>query len=159
VLLDFADSGMDGDPAAGTLCAADPAEVTEAVRLVAAEADPDVIVSLDAADGHRDHARVRDAAVAVAGERNLPAYLQALPRSLMDRWVAHMVEARPEMAHLRYADLGTPDEEIAIVLDTAEHRELRERAIAIHATQTSPYEGLPAELRRDFLTRDYLLRG
>ena len=159
VLLDFLDSGMDGDPAPGALCAADPAEVVTALRSVAAEVDPDVLVSLDAADGHRDHACVRDATLAVATERGVPAYLQALPRSLMDRWVAHMVEARPEMAHLRYADLGTPDEQIAVVLDTAQHLELRERAIAVHATQTSPFEGLPDRLRRDFLTRDHLLRG
>lgn len=159
VLLDFLDSGMDGDSAPGTLCAADPDEVRSAVRSIAAEVHPDVVVSLDAADGHRDHARVRDAAVAVADEHGVPAYLQALPRSLMDRWVAHMVEARPEMAHLRYADLGTPDEQIAVVLETAQHLEVRERAIAIHATQTSPFEGLPDALRRDFLTRDHLLRG
>ena len=158
VLLDFVDSGMDGDLPAGSLAAADPAAVLAAVRAVATEVDPDVVVSLDAADGHRDHAAVRDAAVAVAAERGVPAYLQALPRSLMDRWVAHMVQARPDMAHLRYADLGTPDEEISVVLDTSAHLEARERAIAIHATQTSPYDGLPDELRRDFLTRDYLLR-
>jgi LmbE family N-acetylglucosaminyl deacetylase len=159
VLLDFADSGMDGDPAPDTLCAADESAVVAAVRAVAETVDPDVMVSLDAADGHRDHARVRDAAVAVASERDVPAYLQALPRSLMDRWVAHMVEARPDMAHLRYADLGTPDEQIDVVLDTAEHLATRERAIALHATQTSPYDGLPEELRRDFLTREHLLRA
>ena len=158
VLLDFADSGMDGEPATGTLCAAPAADVEAAVRAVAAEVDPDVVVSLDAADGHRDHARMRDASVEVARERGVPAYLQALPRSLMDRWVAHMAETRPEMAHLRYADLGTPDEEIAVVLDTADHLDARERAIAVHATQTSPYEGLPDDLRRAFLTREHLVR-
>lgn len=159
VLLDFADSGMDDEPAPGTLCAASPDDVVAAVRAVAAEVDPDVVVSLDAADGHRDHARMRDASVAVARERGVPAYLQALPRSLMDRWVAHMVQARPDMAHLQYADLGTPDGDIAVVLDTTAHLAARERAIAVHATQTSPYEGLPDDLRRAFLTRDHLLRA
>lgn len=159
VLLDFTDSGMSEEPPAGSLCAADPAAVTAAVRAVAAEVDPDAVVSLDAADGHRDHARARDAAVAVARERGVPAYLQALPRSLMDRWVAHMVEARPDMEHLRYAGLGTPDDEIAVVLDTEAHLEARERAIAVHASQTSPYDGLPDDLRRAFLTRDHLVRG
>jgi LmbE family N-acetylglucosaminyl deacetylase len=158
-LLDFADSGMDGESPAGSLCAADPAVVTAAVRTVTADVDPDVVVSLDAADGHRDHARVRDAAVSVAGERGVPAYLQALPRSLMDRWVAHMLQARPDLAHLRYAELGTPDEDVALVLDTSAHLQARERAIAVHASQTSPYEGLPDDLRRDFLTRDHLLRA
>jgi LmbE family N-acetylglucosaminyl deacetylase len=159
VLLGLTDSGMDGEPPAGSLCAADPAAVAAAVRAVADDVDPDVVVSLDAADGHRDHARVRDAAVAVAAERGVPAYLQALPRSLMTRWAAHMAEARPEMAHLRYAELGTPDEQVALVLDTSAHLQARERAIAVHATQISPYDGLPDDLRRAFLTREHLVRA
>lgn len=159
VLLDFTDSGMDGTPPSGSLCAADPALVAEAVRAVAAEVDPDVVVSLDGGDGHRDHAQVRDASVLVAAERGVPAYLQALPRSLMTRWAQHMAQVRPEMAHLAYAELGTPDEQVAVVLDTAEHLATRERAIALHRTQTSPFEGLPDELRRGFLTREHLLRA
>lgn len=159
-LLDFVDSAMEGDPAPGTLCAADLADVTAAVRAVATEVDPDVIVSLDAADGHRDHAAVRDASTAVATERGVPVYLQALPRSLMSRWAAHMTEVRPELSvYLENADLGTPDEQIALLIDTADHVEARERAIALHASQTSPFEGLPADLRRDFLTREHLVRA
>jgi LmbE family N-acetylglucosaminyl deacetylase len=159
VLLDFVDSGMEGEAGPDTLHGADPAAVTAAVRAVAAEIEPDVVLSLDAADGHRDHARVRDAAVAVADEIGVPAYLQALPRSLMSRWADHMAQARPEMAHLRYADLGTPDEQVAVVIDTTAHLAARERAIAVHRTQTSPFEGLPADLRRDFLTREHLVRA
>lgn len=158
-LLGFTDSGMSDEPPAGSLCAADAAAVAAALRALAEDVDPDVVVSLDAADGHRDHARVRDAAVTVAAERGVPAYLQALPRSLMDRWVAHMVTARPEMEHLRYAELGTPDADISVVVDTADHLEVRERAIAVHATQTSPYDGLPDDLRRAFLTREHLVRA
>lgn len=160
VLLDFVDSGMDGVPALGTLCAADPADVTAAVRLLAADVDPDVVVTLDGADGHRDHACMRDASMAVAAERGVPAYLYALPRSLMTRWAAHMAEARPELGvYLRNADLGTPDEQVTVVLETDAHLEARERAIAIHASQTSPFEGLPPDLRRDFLTREHLIRA
>ncbi|MFC7493055.1 MULTISPECIES: PIG-L deacetylase family protein [unclassified Nocardioides] len=159
VLLDFVDSGMDGDADPATLHGADPAAVAAAVRAVADETDPDVVVSLDGGDGHRDHARVRDAAVAVAAERSVPAYLQALPRSLMSRWAEHMAQARPEMAHLRYAELGTPDERIAVVLDTTAHLDRRERAIAVHRSQVSPFEGLPDDLRRAFLTREHLVRA
>lgn len=159
-LLDFVDSGMEGEPAPGTLCAADPADVTAAVRALAAEVDPDVILSLDAADGHRDHAAVRDASIIVGREREVPVYLQAFPRSLMSRWAAHMTEVRPELEiYLRNADLGTPDEQITLVLDTTEHLAERERAIALHASQTSPFEGLTADLRRDFLTSAHLVRA
>ncbi len=160
VLLDFTDSGMDGDPPAGSLCGADPAAVTEAVRAIAAEVDPDVVISLDASDGHRDHSRLRDVSVAVAAERGVPAYLQALPRSLMDRWAAHMAQTRPELSvYLENADLGTPDAEVSVVLDTAAHLAAREQAIALHASQTSPFEGLPSDLRRDFLTAEHLIRA
>lgn len=159
VLLDFVDSGMDGEAGPETLYGADPATVTSAVRDVAADVQPDVVVSLDGGDGHRDHARARDAAIEVATELGVPAYLHALPRSLMRRWVEHMANARPEMAHLRYADLGTPDEQVAVVIDTTAHIDARERAIAAHRTQASPFEGLPADLRRAFLTREHLLRA
>ncbi len=34
----------------------------------------------------------------------------------------------------------------------------RDRAIAVHSSQTSPYDGLPDDLRRAFLGRDHLKR-
>lgn len=159
VLLDFLDSGMEGEPPAGSLAAADPAEVLTAVRTIATQHDPDLVLTLDASDGHRDHVVMRATAVSVAAEREVPAYLQALPRSLMDRWVEHMTRVRPEMAHLRLADLGTPDDEITVQLDSSAQLPVREKAIAVHASQTSPYDGLPADLRRDFLARDHLVRA
>ena len=76
----------------------------------------------------------------------------------MDRWVAHMAEVRPGLAHLRGADLGTPDNEVTLTIDTEQHHEARERAMAVHASQTSPYEGLPTGLRRAFLTREHLVQ-
>lgn len=156
-LLGFGDSGMDGGPPAGSLAAADPAAVADAVRRVVEAADPDVLVSLDGSDGHRDHAAVRDATVVVAHEGGLPAYLQCLPRSLMRGWAEHMAQVQPDLAHLRDAELGTPDSEITLVLDTTTQLAVRERAIAAHASQTSPFEGLPEDLRRRFLTREHLI--
>lgn len=35
---------------------------------------------------------------------------------------------------------------------------MRERAIAVHASQTSPFHGLPDDLRRAFLATDYAQR-
>jgi LmbE family N-acetylglucosaminyl deacetylase len=78
----------------------------------------------------------------------------------MRRWVDHMKVARPDMEHLDadVAALGTPDEELTTVIDVAEHLGLRERAMAVHASQTSPFEGLPEDLRRAFLATDHLRR-
>jgi hypothetical protein len=67
-----------------------------------------------------------------------------------------MVSLRPDMKHLRLADLGTPDDDIDLVLDTSAHLAARERAMAEHRSQTSPFDGLPEDLRRAFLTRDHL---
>lgn len=156
-LLGFGDSGMDGDPAPGTLAAAPLGTVVDAVRRRVAEADPDVVVTLDAGDGHRDHAVIRDAAVLVGGERGLPVYLQCLPRSLMQRWAVHMAAVQPDLAYLAQADLGTPDDQVTLVLDTTDVLEARERAIAAHRSQTSPFEALPDDLRHAFLTREHLL--
>ena len=160
-LLGFADSGMSGEAGPGTLVAAAFPDVVAAVTAAVADFRPDVLVTLDASDSHRDHARIRDAALQAACAVRVPrVYLACLPRSLMRRWVAHMKAARPDMEHLDadLAALGTPDEEITTVVDVAEHLPVRERAIALHASQTSPFEGLPDDLRRAFLATDHLRR-
>ena len=160
-LLDFADSGMSGDADAATLAGAPFEQVLAAVRGAVDAARPDVLVTLDASDGHRDHARIRDAALAAAKAVGVPrVYLACLPRSLMRRWAAEMQAQRPDMEHLDadVAALGTPDELITTVIDAAAHLPARERAIAVHASQTSPFEGLPDDLRRAFLADVHLRR-
>jgi LmbE family N-acetylglucosaminyl deacetylase len=153
-LLDFADSGMSGEAGPETVSGAPFDVVVTAVRSAVTEFRPDVLVTLDASDGHRDHTRVRDAAVAAARAAGVPrVYLLCLPRSLMRRWVEHMRVERPDMEHLDAdtAQLGTPDEDLTTIIDVPQHLPRREQAIALHKSQTSPYEGLPAPLYRDFL--------
>lgn len=160
-LLGFADSGMSGPPGPESLAGAPFARVVDAVSERLAAFRPDLLITLDASDGHRDHARIRDAALAAAHATGVPrVYLQCLPRSLMRRWAERMLSDRPDAEHLEVdvAALGTPDEEITTVVDTAEHLGVREAAIAAHASQTSPFEGLPDDLRRAFLTSDHLRR-
>jgi LmbE family N-acetylglucosaminyl deacetylase len=120
-----------------------------------------VVVTLDGGDGHRDHARIRDATLAAAQDLGVGrVYLSCLPRSLMRRWVDAMRVQRPDMEHLDadIAAIGTPDEEITTVVGAAEHLPTLERAMAVHASQTSPYEGLPEDLRRAFLADAHLRR-
>ncbi len=158
-LLAFGDSGMSGDPALGSLAAAEHASVLSAVRSAVSGFAPDVLVTLDAGDGHRDHVVVRDATVRVADELDLPVFLHCLPRSLMQQWVAHMFGNASRAEYLALKDLGTPDEEIDVVLDQDAHVDARELAISAHRSQTSPFEGLPGDLRRAFLARDHLQRA
>ena len=70
VLLDHRDSDMEGDPTPGTLAAADPGRGRRprSARVID-DWRPDVVVTLDGSDGHRDHAVMRDAAIAAAGVR------------------------------------------------------------------------------------------
>ena len=157
-LLGFADSGMSGDADPGTLCGADVADVETEVADALEALRPDLVVTLDASDGHRDHARIRDAVTSVLSGTDIPVYLQCLPRSLMHAWVRHQAGNADAAAYVELPDLGTPDDQLTTVVDTSAHRVARERAIAAHASQTSPYDGLPDDLRWAFLGQTHLAR-
>lgn len=145
-VLGYRDSGVDGEPAPGALAAADPAELRDRIAAVMAEVSPDVVVTLDASDGHRDHAAVRDATVAALDavpHRPAATYLFCLARSLMTAFTG--------------ADtLGTPDEEITHLVDVADLLDLRWRAIRTHASQVPPFDAMDAVLQRGFLAVDRL---
>jgi N-acetyl-1-D-myo-inositol-2-amino-2-deoxy-alpha-D-glucopyranoside deacetylase len=158
-LLDHRDSGMEGDPAPGTLVAADPAALAEEIRAVIEELQPEVIVALDASDGHRDHAAIREATLAAVDASPHPTgavYLQCLARSSFVKWADHMRAIGGGEAYLAMADLGTPDEEITLRIDVAEVLATRWAAIRAHASQASPYDDLPEALQREMLGTDQL---
>ena len=156
-VLDFEDSGMEGDAAPGSLVAASVDDVRAAVSGSVAAFRPDVLVTLDASDGHRDHARMRDVTLEVGEEQGLPVYLHCLPRSTMRLWADHMAAIDPDLAYLRSGELGTPDDQISVVLDAGAFYEQRWEAIRAHRSQASPFDTLPDELARAFLARDHLI--
>jgi N-acetyl-1-D-myo-inositol-2-amino-2-deoxy-alpha-D-glucopyranoside deacetylase len=157
ILLGHADSDLSGEPAPGSLVAVPMPELVHEVRALIDEVRPDVVVTIDASDGHRDHARIRDATVAAVDvmERAPSAtYLWCLARSSMAKWVQYV---HGHEAYLAMADeLGTPDDEITTVLDVSAHLSTRWAAIHAHASQVSPYEDLPDELQYEFLAFDRL---
>jgi len=159
-LLDFTDSGMSGTAAPDSLVGSPFGEVTAAVRSVVEDVRPTVIVTLDGSDGHRDHGRIRDATlVAADAAPDAWIYLHCVPRSVLARWLAQAQQSRPGTAYLEAeTTLGTPDDEVTTVIDSSEHLPVRERAIALHASQTSPFAGLPDDLYRDFLAVERLRR-
>jgi LmbE family N-acetylglucosaminyl deacetylase len=160
-LLEFRDSGMSGDLAPGSLCGVPLEDVRDRVIALLDEVGPHVVVTLDAGDGHRDHVRIRDATLAAVDAARwhvTSVYLQCFPKSLMQRWVDHMATSDPTWEHLDIEVPGTPDELVTDRIDTSEFVDQREAAIAMHASQRSPYDGLPDELRRAFLTTEYLRR-
>ena len=156
-VLGFVDSGMSGEAPTSTLVGADQGAVTDAVRRCVAAFTPDVLVTLDGSDGHRDHARIRDVTIAVGEELGTPVYLHCLARRLMRRWAERLAERDPGSSYLGLGELGTPDQDISIVVDTSEHVAAREAAIRSHRSQISPFEDLPADLRHEFLTLEHLV--
>lgn len=163
VLLDYRDSGMAGEPEPDTLAAAPLQDVVTALRKVVDQVRPDVIVTLDPehGDGHRDHTAIGRATEEAC--RDLPdvrVYAWAIPRPLLARWFSELQHVRPESAHLDLdrQGLGRPEEQITTVLDVAHVLPTRERAMAMHRSQTPPYAGMPSELRDEFLRTDRLVR-
>jgi LmbE family N-acetylglucosaminyl deacetylase len=153
-VLGFTDSGMVGPAPDGSLVGADLATVVDAVATSLRRVRPDVVVTLDASDGHRDHARVREATILAAAEVGIEVvYLSCLSQNLMRQWVERMRAHEPAKEHLsdEVAALGCPDDEISTLIDVRRHRAQLELAMAAHASQDSPYDGLPDDLRDAFL--------
>lgn len=147
-VLGYVDSGVDGEPAPGSLAAASAAEVRDRVAAVIDEVRPDVVVTLDASDGHRDHVVMRDATLAALGEvahRPGRTYLFCLARSLMSEFTG-------------VSALGTPDEDLTTLVDVADLLDLRWRAIRTHASQVPPFDAMAPDLQAGFLAVDRLLR-
>ena len=163
VLLDFGDSGMQGDPAPGSLVGVPEVDVVEAVRRVVDDVQPSVVVTLDpvAGDGHRDHERIGVATLAAVAHRpEVSAYVWTVPRPVLEEWFAQLASVRPDAEHLEAQPEvpGRPLEQITTILDSRPYSDLRTRASAAHASQTSPFTGMPAALQETFLSTDYLVR-
>ena len=77
--------------------------------------------------------------------------------AVVRRWVAEMQALRPDAPYLGLDldGLGTPDSQLTSI-DVSRYVAQREQAIACHRSQTSPFEGLSAELRRAFLSTDFV---
>jgi N-acetyl-1-D-myo-inositol-2-amino-2-deoxy-alpha-D-glucopyranoside deacetylase len=160
IILDYVDSGFSGPAPEGALIKAPLAVVALDLDARLAAIQPDVVLTLDGSDGHRDHCHLRDAVTeAVARQhRSVRLVHSCLARSLMQQWAAAMRTTGPGREHLTIDDdaLGRPDHELTEV-DTSSVLATRERAIACHLSQGSPFDGLPSELRHHFLTTDYIV--
>jgi N-acetylglucosamine malate deacetylase 2 len=162
VLLDFADSDMQGDMPPNALAAVPLEHVLDEVAGVIEQVAPDVVVTFDfaALDDHRDHTRIGEAAtlafhrVAKPGAR---LYHWTLAREVMDEWMAELkaagvLEAYHEM------ELGRPLTDVTTIVDVGHVVDTRRAAIAEHRTQTSPFTGVSDDLEARLLARDYFVR-
>ena len=85
-------------------------------------------------------------------------YLHCLPRALMSKWVAALRAEDPDSDYVHLEQLGTPEDRITTVIDTADLLPTREEAMSLHRSQTSPYEVMSPDLRREFLSAERLTR-
>jgi N-acetyl-1-D-myo-inositol-2-amino-2-deoxy-alpha-D-glucopyranoside deacetylase len=148
-VLDWRDSGTDGDPPPGSLVAEDPLVVARRVAQLVDEVCPDVVVTIDQHD-HRDHAAISRAtlvAIDLARHRPTRVYVWCLSRELLAEYTGD-----PSI------DVGTPDADATTVVDTSAHLDLRWRAIRTHRSQTPPFDGMSESLQLSFLGTDRLRR-
>ncbi len=162
-VLSYTDSGFEGETPAGSLCAATVAAVTADIEAKLREIAPDVIVVLDASDGHRDHEHIRVCtrdAVRRLSNPNAALFETGLPNRLMRRWLDEMRSSNPDAAYhaIDPANFGTPDSHITDVLDHSSVVEVRTAAIALHRSQRSPFDGLSPNLTHAFLAETHLIR-
>ena len=158
-LLDIADSGFDGPLPAGALCGIPVDTFAADLGARLERLAPTAVLILDGGDGHRDHLHVRHAVELVHARRVIPARLvrSCLSRDLMRRWVEEVRDLHPDTAYLDLDvdRLGTPDAELTAI-DASAVLAVRERAIACHRSQHTPFDGLSVELRRAFLSTDFV---
>ena len=159
-LLDLVDSGFSGDAPGDALISTPIDEVAGLLLDRLAVLQPDVVLTLDGSDGHRDHIHLRDALGLAVDRLDRPVRLvhSCLARSLMTAWASEMRLREPHRVYLGIDDeqLGRPDDELTVV-DTSDVLAVREQAIACHLSQASPFDNLPHELRRRFLTTDHVV--
>lgn len=159
VVLDHRDSGFDGEPHERALVRRDLVALADEIALHLLELRADVVLTLDGSDGHRDHVHLRDAVGrAAASQLVRPRVVHSsLANSLMRRWAAEKAGTDPTTVYLELdlEALGRPDDELSAICVEA-FLDQRERAIACHRSQASPYDGLSAPLRRAFLATDHV---
>jgi LmbE family N-acetylglucosaminyl deacetylase len=158
-LLRYADSGWDGPLSDGALCGVTVDVLAQDFGSHLVQLAPDVVLVLDGDEGHRDHLHVRQAVEAALARHPTPVRLvrACLSNSLMRRWVEEMRAGQSETVYLDLDvdSLGTPDSQLTAI-DVGRVLAIRERAIACHRSQSSPYEGLSSELRRAFLSTQFI---
>ena len=96
------DSGFSGEPPRASLISTPLDDVAELLLERLVDLQPDVVLTLDGSDGHRDHVHLRDAlGLAVVRLDRPPRLLHScLARSLMTAWASEMRLHEPHREHL-----------------------------------------------------------
>jgi len=147
--LDYADSGMAGEPSglAGPFAAADPDEAAERLAAVLRDERADVVTSYDPAGGygHPDHVQVHRVGARAATLAGTPVLLEATVDRTALRRVLRLVSRLPGLPagfDPRLVDAAyTPRGELTHRVDVRAFTGPKRAAMAAHASQATADQG------------------
>ena len=173
-MLGYLDSGMEGwaqNGRPGSLTGAPLEEEVERLAALIREERPQVLVTYDESGGygHPDHIRTHQLAVAAAAATGIPekVYHTAIPRSAVAAAARRMREMGVSMEAFQDAldpeapPFGVDDALLTTVVDVSGQVDAKLAALRAHASQADNGFLLrfPAELVREFLSREYFVRA
>jgi LmbE family N-acetylglucosaminyl deacetylase len=173
-MLGYLDSGMEGwaqNGRPGSLTGVPLDEEVERLAALIREERPQVLVTYDESGGygHPDHIRTHQLAVAAAATTGIPekVYHTAIPRSAVAAAARRMREMGVSMEAFQDAldpeapPFGVDDALLTTVVDVSVQVDAKLAALRAHASQADNGFLLrfPAELVREFLSREYFVRA
>jgi N-acetyl-1-D-myo-inositol-2-amino-2-deoxy-alpha-D-glucopyranoside deacetylase len=147
--LGYRDSGMAGTPSNDderSFHMAPLADAAERLAVLLREERPDVVVTYtsDGTYGHPDHIKAHHTTIAALdlleqeGWEPAKLYLQAVPRSFMERMAERAREAGMDVPETAMRIMGIPDEEITTAVDVRDLVPEKRAAFAAHVSQNDP---------------------
>lgn len=142
-LLGYRDTGMPewpsaSDPAAFSNLAV--ADVRPRLDALLESYRPDVLVTYpeNGGSGHADHVMTHRVAMASVAATGIPrkVYWGAIPRSVLEAGRAAAVAAGMDLDSVPDPSMGTPDAEVAAVVDVSAHAQRKRDALLAHASQS-----------------------
>jgi LmbE family N-acetylglucosaminyl deacetylase len=179
ILLGYRDSGMAGSednqhPQA--FINAPEEEVVARLVEIMRRFRPQVVLTMDETGGyeHPDHIKASDwttKAFRLSGDegyrlegtrpwRPSKLYYASIRRSMVRKWAEEIRRMEPDsdLAKLDPESMGVADERFTTEMDVSKFMDMRMKAASEHRSQVSPFQRLPEELTKEFLSKDMLIR-
>jgi LmbE family N-acetylglucosaminyl deacetylase len=167
-LLGYHDSGMEGWPtndAPGSFWSMTVEEAAKPLVALIEKYQPDVVVTYDDFGfyGHPDHIQAHRITLAALEETGSPArlYFPAFRRSGLGEFRDRMVELGMDVPDIDESEFGSPDEEIAAVIDCKAYAQQKMDSLAAHVSQAENifFLKFPIELFTDMFGVEHFVRA
>ena len=167
--LNYRDSGMPGwedNDHPKSLFQAPEEKVVQQIEAVIRELRPDLVITHDPTGGygHPDHVticqRTETAVERCRDERGPLLYYVCFPRSLFQSMWNKMTELglRPPFSADDTEALGTPDDEVTIILNVSRYVALKKESLERHRTQIErdgPFSQLPQDFMEQIMASEF----